>query len=88
MGAAFLAEMQAGGDHFCVVKYHQRLVRKEFREFPEDPFAHFLVLIDKQLGRIALCQRIFGNPILRQMVVIIFYLNINLHLLLNFTAQK
>ena len=88
MGAAFFTEMQAGRNYLCVVEYHQRLVRKECGEIPEDPLSNFFVFVYQQFGRITLRQGIFGYPVFRQMIVIILYMYINLHVFLNFTAQK
>ncbi len=87
MGAAFFTEMQTCRNYFRVVEYHQRLVRKEFGKVPKDPFSNFFVFVNQQFGRITLRQRIFGNPVLRQMIVIILYMYINLHFLLNFSRN-
>ena len=87
LGAACTVKMQACRNHFRVVEYHQRLVRKEFGKVPKDPFSNFFVFVNQHFGRITLRQRIFGNPVLRQMIVIILYMYINLHFLLNFSRN-
>ena len=79
-GPAFPAEMQPGRHHLGVIEDHYGVVGKQSRKISEYMFSDARIAEFKQFGLISLLERIFRNPGIRKLIVVILDVYIDRHL--------
>ena len=70
-GTCLLAEMHACLDHLRVVEHHQSALRQILREVIKHIGTHLTLVVDEELGMIALGDGKFGNTLVGQRIVVV-----------------
>ena len=63
-----LAKMQTGLDDARVVHHHERTFGQQLGQIAEMAMCNRAVVVNQKLGTVALCQRIFGDTLVGQLV--------------------
>ena len=79
VGTGRTLEMETCRNDLRVVGNHQSVLREKVREMVENGFRNDSVLIFQKLGRIPFRERIFGDPVVWQVVVVFFDIDVRLH---------
>ena len=79
MGSGLSLEMQARGNDLSIVEHHYGRFRKQIRKLSENKLVHDTVAVTQELGRIAFRKRIFGNPLVREGIIVILYTDNRYH---------
>ena len=64
--------MHPGRNDLRIIENHQSFFRKQIRKVTENKFVDTALTVMQQFGRIPFRKRIFGNPFVRERIVIIF----------------
>ena len=88
MGSGRLDEMKPRWNHLRVVENNYRLLWKKVRQVTKDKFIDLPVAVPKKFGCIPLRKGIFGYPLFRERIGVVFYMNLRNHSLLLISGTK
>ena len=79
VSSAFPLKMEAGRDHFRVVKNHQSVRIQKIRQISKTPFFNLTRFVVEEFRCVSFRQRILGNPGIIETVIIVFDVNFGYH---------